>query len=220
MTPSEFRAQLDSLFGEDDLRELCFELDIDYENLPGSTKSGKARELFIYSTRRGLLESLRSACERLRPNASWPPIAGVAGAAPVPAAPTAPPPPGAAPARSPDALMQEVRQALGALREEGAASATPVPDALAWHFPLLVRALVEGRLVLFLGGDVNLCGRPAGQAWEPGSSPRLLGPGGAACPDLPCSWPGPPAAHPRLAVCLGHGGGGDAAQRTAPPPHL
>jgi hypothetical protein len=40
------------------------------------------------------------------------------------------------------------------------------PDPLAAHFPIVVRALVEGRVVPFLGAGVNLCGRPEVE-WKP-----------------------------------------------------
>ena len=35
-------------FSEDDLRDLCFELRLDFENLPGQVKKDKARELIIH----------------------------------------------------------------------------------------------------------------------------------------------------------------------------
>ena len=40
-------------FNEGELRTLCFDLGIDYENLPGQGKADKARELVAYFQRRG-----------------------------------------------------------------------------------------------------------------------------------------------------------------------
>jgi hypothetical protein len=37
------------------------------------------------------------------------------------------------------------------------------------HFDAVIRAITEGRIVLFLGEQVNLCGRRAGGEWRPGS---------------------------------------------------
>jgi hypothetical protein len=43
-----------------------------------------------------------------------------------------------------------------------------MPDALDLHYKLVVKAIVDGRVVPFFGAGANLCGRPAGQAWHPG----------------------------------------------------
>jgi hypothetical protein len=45
---------IDTFFGDEDLRKLCFELGgvYDYENLPGRTKHDKARELVAKAIRR------------------------------------------------------------------------------------------------------------------------------------------------------------------------
>jgi len=41
------------------------------------------------------------------------------------------------------------------------------------HYNLFVKALAEGRVTPFLGADFNLCGRPAGRAWQYGESEYL-----------------------------------------------
>jgi hypothetical protein len=41
-------------------------------------------------------------------------------------------------------------------------------DALETHCRTIVKAMAEGRVVPLLGAGVNLCGRPAGVAWERG----------------------------------------------------
>lgn len=59
-------------FSEEDLRTLCFELDVDYENLSGDTKLGKARELILEMERQGRLSELIERCRQVRPNLVWP----------------------------------------------------------------------------------------------------------------------------------------------------
>lgn len=58
---------LTNLFSEDDLRTLCFDLGIDYEQLPGSSKLGKARELILWCDRRGKLKRLYELVQKERP---------------------------------------------------------------------------------------------------------------------------------------------------------
>lgn len=65
----QLRAVLDAVFSENDLRDLCFEMDIDYDNLPGSGKSARARELILYCENRGRLDELADHVRRLRPQA-------------------------------------------------------------------------------------------------------------------------------------------------------
>jgi WD40 repeat protein len=48
-------------FGEDDLRDLCFELQIEYEDLPADGKSNKARELVLRCERERRLPELAEA---------------------------------------------------------------------------------------------------------------------------------------------------------------
>jgi hypothetical protein len=46
---------LANLFSEEELRTLCFDMGIDYEALPASSKPGKARELMEYCRRHNRL---------------------------------------------------------------------------------------------------------------------------------------------------------------------
>lgn len=66
---TRLRQVLTDRFNDDELRDLTFELGIDYEDLPGTTRSGKARELITYTERRSRLAELVSAVRRLRPGA-------------------------------------------------------------------------------------------------------------------------------------------------------
>lgn len=61
-------------FSESELRDLCFHLRINYEDLPGQSRWDKTRELVTYCRRRQCLPELLAACRRLRPNAPWPDV--------------------------------------------------------------------------------------------------------------------------------------------------
>jgi len=71
MNQANLRDQLATYFSDSELNDLCFDLNIDYQNLPGQTKQEKARELIIYCQHHGLLENLISRCQELRPHLSW-----------------------------------------------------------------------------------------------------------------------------------------------------
>ena len=58
-------------FNEEELRDLCFELDIDYGDLEGKGKRAKTRELVAYCGRVGRLPELIRRCRELRPDAPW-----------------------------------------------------------------------------------------------------------------------------------------------------
>ncbi len=60
-----------SYFDESELRTLCFDLNVDYESLPGDGKADKAREFIRYLERRKLISDLVKVGKRLRPQASW-----------------------------------------------------------------------------------------------------------------------------------------------------
>jgi hypothetical protein len=65
------RQQIEQLFSKDELRTLCFDLGVDYDNLEGKGKAGKTRELVLYMNRQRRLGELVAACERLRPGLDW-----------------------------------------------------------------------------------------------------------------------------------------------------
>jgi hypothetical protein len=69
MNQTELRDILVTNFNDGELRDLCFDLGVEYENLGGEGKSGKARELVAYCQRRERLPDLEAACRRLRPGA-------------------------------------------------------------------------------------------------------------------------------------------------------
>ena len=58
---SELYDQLVEQFNLEELQSLCFKLGVDFENLGGTNKSAKARELVLYMQRRGKLDRLYQA---------------------------------------------------------------------------------------------------------------------------------------------------------------
>jgi len=60
-----------SRFDEDELRTLCFDLDLDYDNLAGEGKAGKARELVGYLERHDRIPELIETGRELRPEIDW-----------------------------------------------------------------------------------------------------------------------------------------------------
>ncbi|MBK8988594.1 MAG: AAA family ATPase [Chloroflexi bacterium] len=64
---TQLRHLLNDHFNHDELRTLCFDLNLDYEALPGESKGGKVRELLAYMQRREQgLERLITAVRRER----------------------------------------------------------------------------------------------------------------------------------------------------------
>jgi hypothetical protein len=66
-----FHQILDTRFDDEELRTLCFYLEVDYDNLGGVGKSAKARELVMYLERHGQLPQLAKAILQLRPDVIW-----------------------------------------------------------------------------------------------------------------------------------------------------
>lgn len=59
-------------FNIDEVKTLCFSLEIDYENLPGETKNSKIRELILYVRRIDRFQDLLLKAKQERPNVTWP----------------------------------------------------------------------------------------------------------------------------------------------------
>ena len=74
-SPTETLARLHqniaAYFGDEELRSLCFDLGVDYADLPASNKDGMARELVAHMERRGRIPELVAVCRKLRPNVEW-----------------------------------------------------------------------------------------------------------------------------------------------------
>ena len=64
---SRLRRNLDEYFNEEELRSLCADLNVDYEDLPAQGKESKIRELVSYLDRRLRIPELVNKCSKLRP---------------------------------------------------------------------------------------------------------------------------------------------------------
>ena len=65
---------IDKHFNEQELRTLCFYLRVDYDTLPATGKSAKARELIQKCEREDELDKLLKECQGLYPKADWPSV--------------------------------------------------------------------------------------------------------------------------------------------------
>ena len=68
----QLRQVLTTRFGAGELRTLCFDLGMDYDDLPGEGKASRARELVGYLARRDRIADLIRVGKRLRPDIPWP----------------------------------------------------------------------------------------------------------------------------------------------------
>lgn len=68
---AELRQLLMYHFNKSELRTLCFDIAIDYENLSGQSKADKARELVAYVKRQGQIALLLTECQKIRPHVDW-----------------------------------------------------------------------------------------------------------------------------------------------------
>ncbi len=65
------REQLVNAFDKDELRELCFNLGVDYEELDFSGKGALAVRMILFCQRKGVLGRLRELCRAQRPDRAW-----------------------------------------------------------------------------------------------------------------------------------------------------
>ena len=71
------RDQIDQHFNDEELRQLCFDLGTDAENLLGNTRKAKAQSLVEHCLRRNRLPQLGKRCRELRPAVVWPDTAAL-----------------------------------------------------------------------------------------------------------------------------------------------
>ncbi|MCI0649374.1 MAG: AAA family ATPase [Chloroflexi bacterium] len=74
LSPRERRrllAMINEAFDEEELRTLAFDLLVDYEDLRGSKRGDKARELILYLERRDQLPMLIESAQTIRPHMNW-----------------------------------------------------------------------------------------------------------------------------------------------------
>lgn len=60
------------VFNVEELKDLCFKLQFDFEDLPPVGKSGKIRELILTFEKNGRIPDLINECKRARPDENWP----------------------------------------------------------------------------------------------------------------------------------------------------
>jgi hypothetical protein len=65
------RQMLIDHFNDSELNDLCFDLGIEYTDLPGEGRADKARELVAHVQRRGRTAELVALCRQFRPDANW-----------------------------------------------------------------------------------------------------------------------------------------------------
>ena len=70
INPTQLRTALSDLFSTGELRTLCFDLGIEYEDLEGAGKSAKALALVQYGQRHGRYDELVYRVQQLRPRAN------------------------------------------------------------------------------------------------------------------------------------------------------
>ena len=68
---SKLRKVLAGRFTKDELRTLCFDLDLPYEDFPDSA-GGLAREMLVYCENRDRVAELIEAAREMRPDVDWP----------------------------------------------------------------------------------------------------------------------------------------------------
>jgi WD40 repeat protein/predicted Ser/Thr protein kinase len=68
---TKFRDLLMMCFDDSELKLLCFDVGIDYENLPGQGKINKAQDLIDYAERHGRTDDLVVKCSALRTHIDW-----------------------------------------------------------------------------------------------------------------------------------------------------
>lgn len=78
MNRGKLRQLLDDHFNENELRDLCFDLGIDYENLPPGAKKDKARELILAVEKAARFPELFNWVKSHRPAAAWDEVLGTA----------------------------------------------------------------------------------------------------------------------------------------------
>jgi hypothetical protein len=65
------RRAITASFDDSELRSLCSDLGVDYDDLPRDGKAHKAHDLIDYLGRRGSVDDLIKRCAALRPHLTW-----------------------------------------------------------------------------------------------------------------------------------------------------
>jgi len=68
----DLNQKLNNTFNKNDLKTLCFTLNVPYENLGAEEKDILIQKLIEYSTRHGCLAEISNYCQQERPHIIWP----------------------------------------------------------------------------------------------------------------------------------------------------
>lgn len=68
---SELHQKIDQYFSLEEVKQLCFELNVDYENIPGDTRSAFIRNLLVSLAKHGRLQQLIPRLRQNRPHVVW-----------------------------------------------------------------------------------------------------------------------------------------------------
>lgn len=106
----QLRLQMESHLTLEDIRALCFDLNLNYENLSGDTVKSKVLALIGDMTRQGRLAALLEALREERPHIAWPSAASLLGQTPPEQPQPTPPPPTKGPVAEQPAVQGKVNQ--------------------------------------------------------------------------------------------------------------
>jgi hypothetical protein len=67
----QLRRNMLKALDDDELADLCFDMNVDYDSLRGESKNGRVRELILLCERSGRLPELLEQCRLMRPNLEW-----------------------------------------------------------------------------------------------------------------------------------------------------
>lgn len=77
MNTNDLLQLINTSFNDSELRDLCFAMKVDYDDLSGEGKRAKVRELILYCVRHKHLPELIKLCQYERPLITWPDIAQI-----------------------------------------------------------------------------------------------------------------------------------------------
>lgn len=69
---TDFRNKLRKTFSKEEVRSLCFDLELDYDDLKGETKTGKIESLIVAIVQNNLADAFIIILRRERPKEEWP----------------------------------------------------------------------------------------------------------------------------------------------------
>lgn len=74
MDLAKLRQTISDSFDMSELQTICFDLGIDYENLPVRSKADMVRELLRFAERSGVTQEVIELCAKRRPQTDWSPF--------------------------------------------------------------------------------------------------------------------------------------------------